>query len=61
VITDRLDFAPLLSAGVGFEHVPADGSRQAAPAGVPYARFREERLRLIRARRPRPRRVLELE
>lgn len=60
VITDRLDLAPLLRAGVGIEHVPDAGSRQAELAGVPYERFREERLRLIRARRPRPRRVVEL-
>lgn len=60
VITDRLELAPLLRAGVGIEHVPAAGSRQAELARVPYERFREERLRLIRARRPRPRRVVEL-
>lgn len=60
VITDRLHFAPLLEAGVGFEHVPADGTRQAELAGVPYERFREQRLALIRARRPRPERVIEL-
>lgn len=60
VITDRLEFAPLLRAGVGIEHVPGPDSRQAEMAGVPYERFREERLRLIRARRPRPRRVVEL-
>ena len=59
VVTDRLDFTGLLRAGVGFEHVPAAGSRQAELAGVGYERFRAGRLALIRARRPRPRRVLE--
>lgn len=60
VVTDRLDFAPLLRAGVGFEHIPAEGSRQAALAGDDYTAFRARRLALIRARRPRPRRVIEL-
>ena len=60
VITDRLSFAFLLAAGAGFEHVPAEGSRQAELAGVPYERFRASRLALIRARRPRPERVIEL-
>ena len=60
VITDHLDFAPLLAAGVGIEHVPARGSRQAELAGVAYEDFRAGRLALIRARRPRPRRVIDL-
>lgn len=60
VVTDQLDFAPLLAAGVGFEHIPAQGERQGELAGVPYASFREARLALIRARRPRPRRVIQL-
>jgi len=60
VLTDRLDFAPLLAAGVGFEHVPPAGERQAELAGVPYERFREARVALIRAHRPRPRRVIDL-
>jgi hypothetical protein len=60
VVTDRLDFTTLLGAGVGIEHVPAAGSRQAELSGLPYERFREQRLALIRARRPRPRRVIEL-
>jgi hypothetical protein len=60
VLTDRLDFAPLLAAGVGFEHVPGAGERQAELSGEPYERFREARVGLIRAHRPRPRRVLEL-
>ena len=61
VITDRLDAIDrLVRAGVGFEHVPAEGSRQAELSGLPYERFRAERLALIRARRPRPRTVIEL-
>jgi UDP:flavonoid glycosyltransferase YjiC (YdhE family) len=60
VITDRLEFAPLLAAGVGFEHVPAPGARQAELAGGAYEAFRARRIELIRARRPRPRRVIEL-
>jgi hypothetical protein len=61
VITDRLDFAPLLRVGAGFEHVPAAGERQAELADGSYADFRARRIALIRARRPRPRRVLELD
>ena len=61
VVTDRLDAVErLLRAGVGFEHVPGEGSRQAELSGLPYDRFRAERLALIRARRPRPRMVVEL-
>lgn len=60
VITDRLDFTPLLAAGVGFEHVPADGERQPELAADGYSRFRDRRIDLIRARRPRPSRVIEL-
>lgn len=60
VITDELDFAPLLAAGVGFEHVPAPGERQAELAGVPYEQFVRRRLALILAGRPRPRRLLAL-
>ena len=61
VVTDRLDFAPLLRAGVGFEHVPAEGEPQPRLTGGPYAEFRARRLELIRARRPRGRRVVELD
>jgi UDP:flavonoid glycosyltransferase YjiC (YdhE family) len=61
VLTDRLDFGALLRAGAGFEHVPAAGERQPELAGVPYPEFRDRRVALIRARRPRPRRVIELE
>lgn len=60
VVTDRLEFAHLLAAGVGFEHVPGADSAQARVAGVAYERFRERRIELILARRPRPRRVVEL-
>jgi hypothetical protein len=60
VVTDSLDFAPLLGAGVGFEHLPAEGSHQAELAGVPYPEFRLARLRAILAGRPRPRRVVAL-
>jgi hypothetical protein len=60
VITDRLDFTPLLAAGVGFEHVPADGERQPELSADGYSRFRDRRIELIRARRPRPSRVIEL-
>ena len=61
VVTDTLDFAPLLRRGVGFEHIPAQGERQPELAGGEYVGFRARRLELIRARRPRPRRVVELE
>jgi UDP:flavonoid glycosyltransferase YjiC (YdhE family) len=60
VVTDRLDFRALLRAGGGFEHIPAEGERQPELAGVAYSEFRDRRLALIRARRPRPRRVIEL-
>lgn len=60
VVTDRLDFGPLLRAGVGFEHIPARSDRQAELANVAYEDFRAGRLELIRRRRPRPRRVIEL-
>ena len=60
VVTDRLEFEALLRAGAGFEHVPAAGARQPELAGVPYERFRAARLALIRSRRPRPTREIEL-
>jgi len=60
VITDRMEFGPLLAAGVGFEHLPAPGERQAELADVPYQAFLRRRLGLILAERPRPRRVLAL-
>ena len=60
VVTDELEFAPLLAAGVGFEHVPGAGERQAELAGMPYEEFVRGRLTLILAERPRPRRLLTL-
>ncbi len=59
VITDRLEFAALLRAGVGFEHVPAPGERQAELASGSYEAFRDRRVELIRARRSRPKRVVD--
>jgi UDP:flavonoid glycosyltransferase YjiC (YdhE family) len=60
VVTDRLDFGPLVAAGVGFEHVPGRDDRQVRLAGVDYEEFLRRRLRLILAARPRPRRVVTL-
>ena len=39
VVTDSLEFGPLLRAGVGFEHVPAAGEAQAQLAGGDYHSF----------------------
>ncbi len=59
VVTDALEaLGELRALGVGVEHVPAAGSRQAELAGVPYERFLAARLALIRAERPTPRRVV---
>jgi len=60
VLTDSLDFAALLALGVGFEQLPASGGRQVALAGGDYERLAAERVRLILAGRPRPRRVVML-
>jgi hypothetical protein len=60
VITDRLDFATLLAAGVGFEHLPAATSRQADLAGAPTEAFLRQRIALIAAHRPRPHHVIPL-
>jgi hypothetical protein len=60
VITDRLDFEPLLAAGVGFEHVPGPNERQAELAGVAYEELLRRRLAQILAQRPRARRVVAL-
>lgn len=60
VVTDGLDFKPLLAAGVGFEHVPGPGERQPELAGDGYEDFRLGRVELILSGRPRPRRVLAL-
>jgi hypothetical protein len=59
VVTDALaSLGDLRSLGVGVEHLPARGSRQAELAGGDYERFRAQRLELIRAERPEPRRVV---
>ncbi len=60
VITDSLEFGPLLRAGVGFEHVPGPGEAQARMAGGDYDSFLSRRLALILAERPRPRRALAI-
>ena len=60
VVTDSLDFGPLLRAGVGFEHVPGPGEAQAQLAGGDYHAFLRRRLALILAERPRPRRALTI-
>jgi UDP:flavonoid glycosyltransferase YjiC (YdhE family) len=58
VITDSLALGPLRALGVGVEHVPAPGERQAQLAGGDYEDFRRKRVALILAERPRPRTVL---
>ncbi|HMC07651.1 MAG TPA: hypothetical protein VKG89_09700, partial [Solirubrobacterales bacterium] len=58
VITDSLDFAPLLRLGVGFEHVPAPDEAQARLAGGDYDGFVRRRLELILAERRRPHRAV---
>ena len=59
VVTDALaKLGELRALGVGIEHIPARGSREAELAGVPYERFLATRLELIRAERPKPRRVV---
>ena len=58
VATDSLTLGALRELGVGIEHVPARGSRQAELADVPYEEFLRRRLELIRAERPRGLRVL---
>ena len=56
VVTDALAaLAEIRALGVGVEHVPARGSRQAELAGGSYEDFLAGRLELIRAERPRPR------
>jgi UDP:flavonoid glycosyltransferase YjiC (YdhE family) len=60
VITDCLDFAPLLGAGVGFEHVPAPSDPQTRLAQGDYGEFLRRRIALILAERPRPRRTLAI-
>jgi hypothetical protein len=58
VVTDSFEFAALRELGVGFEHVPPPGARQAELAGVPYEDFRRRRVELVLAERPQPRRTL---
>ena len=59
VITDSLaSLGALRELGVGIEHLPARGSRQAELAGGSYEDFVARRLGLIRAERPRPRAVV---
>jgi UDP-N-acetylglucosamine--N-acetylmuramyl-(pentapeptide) pyrophosphoryl-undecaprenol N-acetylglucosamine transferase len=60
VITDSLDFGPLRRLGVGFEHVPAAGERQAELAGGDYETFLRRRLALILAERRRPARTIAI-
>jgi hypothetical protein len=60
VVTDSMSFGPLRRSGVAFEHVPGPGERQAELAGGARAAFVRERLALILAERPRPRRVVTL-
>jgi hypothetical protein len=60
VVTDSMDFGPLRQAGVAFEHVPGAGERQAQLAGGERAAFVRDRVALILAERPRPKRVVLL-
>lgn len=60
VVTDGLELAPLRRAGVAFEHVPAAGELQAVAAGDDYDSFLRNRLALILAERPQPRRRLAI-
>jgi UDP:flavonoid glycosyltransferase YjiC (YdhE family) len=60
VATDSLELGALREAGVGHEHVPARGERQAQLAGGAYEDFAAERLRLILAERRRPKRLLAI-
>jgi UDP:flavonoid glycosyltransferase YjiC (YdhE family) len=59
VVTDSLTaLGELRNLGVGVEHIPAANSRQAELAGGTYDDFVKARLDLIRAERPKPRRVV---
>ena len=56
MVTDALAALGAIRAlGVGVEHVPGPGSRQAELAGGAYEEFLRRRLELIAAERPRPR------
>ncbi len=59
VVTDALAaLGSIRALGVGVEHVPGAGSRQAQLAGGPYEDFLRRRLELITAERPRARAVV---
>ncbi len=59
VVTDALAaLTEIRALGVGVEHIPARGTRQAELAGGTYEDFAQARLDLIRAERPKPRRVV---
>jgi UDP:flavonoid glycosyltransferase YjiC (YdhE family) len=60
VVTDSLDFAPLLRAGVGFEHIPGPREPQAQLASGGYEEFVRRRLALILAERRPPGRALAI-
>jgi UDP:flavonoid glycosyltransferase YjiC (YdhE family) len=60
VVTDSLEFGPLRAAGVGFEHIPAQGEVEAELTGVDYDEFVRSRLALILAERRRPRLALAI-
>jgi UDP:flavonoid glycosyltransferase YjiC (YdhE family) len=58
VVTDSLEIRNVWRLGVGLEHIPARGERQAELAGMDYPAFARRRLDLILAHRPRVRRVI---
>ncbi|MFL5870692.1 MAG: glycosyltransferase, partial [Solirubrobacterales bacterium] len=59
VVTDSLAaLGPLRALGVGIDHLPGRGSRQAELAGGPYDEFARRRLESILAERPAPRRTV---
>ena len=59
VVTDALRaLGELRALGVGVEHIPAASSREAQLSGLAYDDFVAERMALIRAERPRPRKVV---
>ena len=59
VVTDALGaLGELRALGVGVEHLPAADSRQAEMEGSDYETFMRDRLALIRAERPRARKVV---
>jgi UDP:flavonoid glycosyltransferase YjiC (YdhE family) len=60
VVTDSLAIGEVWRAGTGVEHIPDQGGRQAERSGLDDEAFRRRRLDLILARRPRPRRIIEV-